>query len=208
MAGQETEALDRAYGAILAEARAHVAAQRDPAVLEERIRAAGRRARAGGAEAAAVEKAERRALKQLQRVLSVHRARARLAREPQPPPVAASARSRRAPLRTRPTITGNMDVRRGGDGDAVLLAWDPAPAVVGWEVRFSERPDARSGYEVRETVTLPARATSVAVPLGERPLRVHLLGRARDGRLVRRAVISALTRDTWDDRWQRKASAS
>jgi hypothetical protein len=37
---------------------------------------------------------------------------------------------------------------------------------------------------------------------------VHLLGRAANGRLVRRAVISGLTRDNWSDRWQRRASAS
>jgi hypothetical protein len=48
----------------------------------------------------------------------------------------------------------------------------------------------------------------VEVPLGELPLRVHVLGHARDGRLVRRALISALTRDTWGDRWQQRASAS
>jgi hypothetical protein len=39
-------------------------------------------------------------------------------------------------------------------------------------------------------------------------VRVHLLGRGRDGRLVRRAIISALTREGWDERWQRRASAS
>jgi hypothetical protein len=37
---------------------------------------------------------------------------------------------------------------------------------------------------------------------------VHLLGRGRDGRLLRRAVISALTRGAWGERWERRASAS
>jgi hypothetical protein len=37
---------------------------------------------------------------------------------------------------------------------------------------------------------------------------MHLLGRANDGRLVRRAIVSALTVDNWNDRWQRRASAS
>jgi len=111
-------------------------------------------------------------------------------------------------LRTRPTINANMDVRRQTDGEKFVLAWDAAPAVTGWEVRISERPDARGDYAVRETLTLPADANSVEVPLGERPLRVHLLGRGRDGRLLRRAVISALTKATWNDRWQQRSSAS
>jgi hypothetical protein len=46
------------------------------------------------------------------------------------------------------------------------------------------------------------------LPLGDTPFRVHLLGRDRGGRLVRRAIVSALTRDGWNDRWERKASAS
>jgi hypothetical protein len=82
------------------------------------------------------------------------------------------------------------------------------PAVASWEVRISERPDPRADYVVQETLTLPAATTSVGLPLGDVPLRVHVLGRSRDGRLVRRALISALTRETWSDRWQRRASAS
>ncbi|MCW2977812.1 MAG: hypothetical protein JWM06_3093 [Actinomycetia bacterium] len=182
---------------ILDAARADIAAGRDPdeQALADRIRRTG-----GGA----------KALAQLERVLTVQRARARLAAPPTPPPPAPSAvRSRgRAPFRAQPTITGNMEVRRARIDDSVVLSWDAAPAVTAWEVRFSERADARSEYVVRETLTLPATTTSVPLTLSELPLRVHLLGRANDGRLVRRAIVSALTRDNWDDRWQRRASAS
>ena len=98
-----------------------------------------------------------------------------------------------------------MDVRRG-DGDA--LAWPREPKVVAWELRISERPDPRGDYEVRESGELPGETTSVDLPLGDVPLRVHLLGRDRGGRLVRRAIVSGLTRETWSERWQRRASAS
>jgi hypothetical protein len=37
---------------------------------------------------------------------------------------------------------------------------------------------------------------------------VHVLGRDRGGRLVRRAIVSGLTRESWADRWERRASAS
>ena len=187
------------YAAIIAEARAAVAGRRDPdqRALEARIRAAG----GDGA-------AEKRALQQLERVLSVHRARTLLGREPVAPPPPPPAPSLRAALRVRPTISANMDVRQQREGDRFLLAWDTAPAIAGWEVRFSERPDARADYEVRETLTLAPDATTVELPLGDNPLRVHLLGRSRDGRLLRRAVISALTRAGWGERWERRASAS
>jgi hypothetical protein len=183
---------------ILDAARAEVAAGRNPdeKALEARIREAG-----GGA----------KDLKQLERVLTVQRARARLATQPSPPPAAPAPPARprgRTAFRAQPTITGNMEVRRARSGDGVVLSWDAAPAVTGWEVRFSERADARSEYVVRETLALPGSATSVELGLGELPRRVHLLGRANDGRLVRRAIVSALTQDNWDDRWQRRASAS
>jgi hypothetical protein len=195
------------FAAILHEARGHVAAGHDPHELEARIRAAGRSVRAqDGVTEAEVDRAERQALRQLERVVAVHRARARIANPPAPPP--APAPSRRAQLRTRPTIGGNMEVRRESSGDTVSLSWDRAAAVVSWEVRFSERADARSDYAVRETLTLPPETTTVELPLGDRPLRVHLLGRSRDGRLLRRAIVSALTRENWNDRWQRRASAS
>ena len=199
MAGENQ--LTRVYREIIDEARAHVASGRDPdaEALAARIHEAGRDSRERDG------RAERRALQQLERVLTVHRARGRLARQPAPP---TTAPSRRALLRTRPTINANMDVRRQTDGEKFVLAWDAAAAVTGWEVRISERPDARGEYVLRETLTLPAEATAVEVPLGERPLRVHVLGRGRDGRLLRRAVISALTRAAWNDRWQQRASAS
>ena len=204
-AADDLDGLTGELTSILDEARAAVAAGRDPdgEALSARIRDAGRRA-PGRAAAKAVE----RALQQLERVLTIRRARARLAAPPTPPPSAPARPRARAAFRAQPTITGNMEVRRAGSGDAVTLTWDGAPAVVAWDVRFSERADARSEYVVREERTLPATATTVELTLGELPLRVHILGRANDGRLVRRAIVSALTRDNWDDRWQRRASAS
>jgi hypothetical protein len=189
--------LQSALAAIVAEARAQVAAGRAPNLegLEARIAAVAR----AGADARVVERTQRA----LQSIASVHRARQRLARDPAP---AAPPPARRpAALRTKPTISGTLDVRRAPDG--FRLVWDPVAAVSEWEVRFSERPDARSDYVERETLVLGARETSVDVPLGDKPLRVNVLGRGR-GRLQRRALISGLTRDGWRDRWQRRASAS
>jgi hypothetical protein len=173
---------------VLDEARAAVAAGRelDADELARRIRDAG-----GG----------ERALKQLERVLAVHRARARVTQRPSGP-------ARQSQLRTRPAISANMDVRRRTKSEPFVLEWDAIRGVESWEVRFSERPDPRRDYEVVETLTLAGDATSVELPLAERPLRVHLLGRRRDGRLVGRAVISGLTAANWNDRWQRRASAA
>lgn len=185
------------HAKIIDEARKRVASggKLDAATFERRIRAAG-----GDTG---------RALKQLARLASVQRARALVAgpplREPEP---AAEPPSRPLALRTKPTITGNMDVRRERRGVAFVLAWTAEPKVVAWEVRLSKRADARSEYVVREERSLAGSETSVEIELGDAPLRVHLLGRARDGRLVRRAIVSALTRAGWDERWQRRASAS
>jgi hypothetical protein len=190
--------LERVYSGVVADARAAIAAGSapDPDALRARIHAAG------GAAAA-----ERKALQQLDRVLAVARARALVRREPASAP-APARRPPRALLRSRPTISGNMEVRREGTADTPALAWEPAPAVAHWEVRVSERPDPRADYVVRETLTVSPPATRVELPLGDAPVRVHVLGRSRDGRLLRRALISALTRETWNERWQRRASAA
>jgi hypothetical protein len=175
---------------IIDEARALVASGRTPdwAQLRARIRALG-----GD---------QRDALQRLERIGAVHRARSAVA----PPRAAGPApRPRRALLRSRPNITGNMAVRRGAGS---TLTWAHEPKVSAWEVRISERPDARSDYEVRETGELPGEATSVELPLGDAPLRVHLLGRDRGGRVVRRAILSGVSRETWAERWQRRATAS
>ena len=172
---------------MLAEARAEIAAGRMPNADALRARLRG----------------DDDALAQLERVLAVHRARTRLARRPEPP--ATPKPSLRASLRTKPTINANMDVRRD---QPYRLVWDAAPGVVAWEVRLSARPDARSDYAPLETRELSADATSVELPLGDEALKVHLLGRGRDGRLLRRAVIAGLTRDGWAERWHRRASAS
>jgi hypothetical protein len=203
----EVEAIVRAFADVVDDARSQIGAGRSPsrAVAEARIRALAEPARArGGARAAAVAKAEAQALAQLGRVFAIHRARALLTSKGTEP----APRARAAAVRTRPTITANMSVHREGDADRPRLRWDPATAVAGWEVRFSERPDARAAYELRETLTLEPGATAVDVPLGGVPLRVNILGRRRDGRLLRRALISGLTRETWGSRWEQRASAS
>jgi hypothetical protein len=183
------------HAKIIDEARQRVASGGtfNVTAFEARIRAAG-----GDTETA---------LMQLARIVSVQRARALIAgppvHEPEPEPI------RRAPLlRTKPTITGNMDVRRERRADTFVLAWTAEPKVVAWDVRLSERPDVRGDYVVREEHTLAGDATSFELELGDDPIRVHLLGRGRDGRLVRRAIVSALTREGWAERWQRRASAS
>ena len=172
---------------IIDEARALVAAGKSPdwKALRDRIRALG-----GD---------QRDALRRLERVGAVQRARASAPAAPVAPPA-------RTPLRKgRATITGNMDVRRDGDAK---LAWRLEPKVTAWELRISERPDPRGDYVVTEAGELPGDTTSIELPLGDTPLRVHLLGRDRGGRLVRRTIVSGLTRETWGDRWQRRASAS
>ena len=75
-------------------------------------------------------------------------------------------------------------------------------------MRISERPSARGDYEVRSELTLPAATSELALELGDKPVRVHLLGRGRGGKLVQRAVISGLTVGGWSARWERRASAS
>jgi hypothetical protein len=204
----ETE-LQSVFAGIVADARAQVADRREPNIagLEARIATAARRARSNGADAAAVELAVAEARRQLQTIASVHRARALVAREVTSPKPGASPLRRPAAPRTRPTITGTLDVRRA-EGAGYRLVWDAVPAVTEWEVRFSERPDARSDYVDRATLMLAAGETSVEVPLGHNPFRVNILGRGRGGRLQRRALISGLTRDGWGERWQRRASAS
>jgi hypothetical protein len=185
------------HAKIIDEARKQVASgnELDPAAFEARIRAAG-----GDTE---------RALKQLGRIVSVQRARTLIAGPPtQESTQAQEPLLRPLALRTKPTITGNMDVGRERRGDAFVLTWTTEPKVVAWDVRLSERPDVRGEYIVREERSLPGTGTSLELELGDIPSRVHLLGRARDGRLVRRAIISGLTREGWGERWQRRASAS
>src|SRR4051812_1964578 len=199
--------LERTLGALLAAARAQVAAGRElnTAALEARIATAVRRARIAGS-AAAVDELEAGARRKLAGIASVARARAVLAREFAPSPQSRPQPARPVALRTRPTITGTLDVRRA-EGHGHGLVWEAVSAVTEWEVRFSERPDLRSDYVERERFVLDAGETSVKLPLGDNPFRVNVLGRGR-GRLQRRALISGLTREGWHERWQRRASAS
>jgi hypothetical protein len=187
------------YEAIVAEARALIAAGREPdwRALKARISASGGRK----------GRAQEQALQQLERLRAVRRARSLVDREPAPPP-APAVRPRRPAFRTRPTITGNMDVRRSGDAETATLDWDRAPGVTSWDVRVSRRSSARDAYAAEEERSLPAAETTVALPLQELPIRVHLLGRGSAGQLLQRALISGLTRDNWNERWQRRATAS
>jgi hypothetical protein len=175
------------YARIIADARRVVAhgTTLDAAAFERRIRAVG------GEGAAA-------ALAQLARIAAVQRARARLAGPPDPQAALPAAPPRRI-LGTRPTISGSVELRREGE---FVLAWDADADVQSWEVRIAERPDVRRDYHERET-RRPAEPR-VELPLGDLPMRVTVVGRGRGGRLVRRAVLTGVTRETWADRWQKR----
>jgi hypothetical protein len=168
----------RAIDEVLAEARTEIAAGRYPDVAALRARLAG----------------DPDALTRLDGVLAVHRGRARLAQG-----VSHAKVSDSKVLRTKPSLSGDLELRRAGE---FRLEWDAVPAVSTWEVRISERPDVRRDYALRKT--LEVAGPSVELPLDDRPLRVHVLGRTREGRLVRRAVVSGLTREGWNDRWNRR----
>ncbi len=196
----DSDAPGTPYEAIVAEARAKIAAGVEPdwRALKARVGATGGRK----------DRAQQRALQQLERLSAVRRARTLVDREPTPPPATPVRPARRPAFRTKPTITGNMDVRRSGTAETAALSWDKAAGVTSWDVRVSRRPSARAAYAAEEERSLPAMETTVALQLQELPIRVHLLGRGNAGQLLQRALISGLTRDNWNERWQRRATAS
>ena len=180
----------------------------DEAGLAEGIRDATRRYRTAGPWAdradldPAFDAAEAAALAALGRI-------ARSARPPAAPAPAPSAKPvRRLTLQPAATIIGNMTVRKRQVEDGLELAWDAAANVEEWKVRVSSRPDPRRDYVEGELIELPAGATSFVAALDEHPRRIQLYGHARDGRVVRRAVISALTSGNSGAQWKRQATAS
>jgi len=127
---------------------------------------------------------------------------------PAPAPGSPPARPvRRLALQPSATIVGNMAVRKQPTANGLELSWDAVANVIEWRVRVSPRPDPRRDYVEGEVVTLPAGATSVEVELDEHPRRIQLYGHGRDGRIVRRAIVSALTSGNSGAQWKRQGSA-
>ena len=148
---------------------------------------------------AAVSGAERGALGALRAILAV----ASPVQVVEPPsPV------RRLVLQPAATIVGNMAVRKKQTEQGLELSFDAAANVSEWRLRISVRPDPRQEYVEGDVVTLPSGSTSWEVVLDEHPRRIQLYGHARDGRIVRRAVISALTSGNSTAQWKRQATAS
>jgi len=115
---------------------------------------------------------------------------------------------RRLTLQPSATIVGNMAVRKKPVGAGVELSWDAASNVTEWTVRVSVRPDPRQDYVEGELLKLPPATARFDVSLDEFPRRIQLYGLARDGRIVRRAIISALTSGNSSAQWKRQATAS
>lgn len=152
--------------------------------------------------ASAVAAVERATLAALEAIVDASRPAARPAAGPTPRPI------RRLTLQPSATIVGNMAVRKKSTGDGIELAWDVAPGVTEWTIRVSVRPDPRQDYVEGELLTLPLAAARFEVALDELPRRIQLYGLARDGRIVRRAVVSALTSGNSSAQWKRQATAS
>lgn len=126
-----------------------------------------------------------------------------------PAPAPSPARPvRRLALQPAATIVGNMAVRKQPTPNGLELSWDAAANVVEWRMRVSTRPDPRRDYVEGEVVTLSGGTTSFEVELDEHPRRIQLYGHARDGRIVRRAIVSALTSGNSGAQWKRQATAS
>lgn len=128
---------------------------------------------------------------------------------PIPPRLAPASRPiRRLALQPSATIVGNMAVRKKSAGDGIQLSWDAVPSVAEWTIRVSVRADPRRDYVEGELVTLPPATSAYVVALDDHPRRIQLYGLARDGRIVRRAIISALTSGNSGAQWKRQATAS
>lgn len=149
----------------------------------------------------AVEEAEATALAALQTLLG-GRAAPMAAPKPPPRPV------RRLALQPSATIVGNIAVRKKPTEAGLELAWDRDAAVTEWTVRVSARPDPRQEYVEGELVTLPPGTTEFSVDLDDAPRRIQIYGSARDGRLIRRAVVSALTSGNSRSQWKRQSTSS
>ena len=115
---------------------------------------------------------------------------------------------RRLALQPSATIVGNMAVRKRLVDDGVELSWDTASNVTEWTIRVSVRPDPRQDYVEGDLLTLAPATVRIDVALDELPRRIQLYGLARDGRIVRRAIISALTSGNSGAQWKRQATAS
>ena len=114
---------------------------------------------------------------------------------------------RRLALQPSATIVGNMAVRKKPTAEGLELSWDPSPKVTEWKLRVSVRRDPRAEYVDGDVTTMPAGSSSFEVALDELPRRIQLHGHARDGRIVRRAVVSALTSGNSGAQWKRQATA-
>ena len=123
------------------------------------------------------------------------------------PPTLSVRPVKRLTLQPSATIVGNMTVRRKQSALGVELSWDLAPNVAEWTIRVSVRSDPRRDYVEGEPVTLTGGSASFEVPLDDLPRRIQLYGYARDGRIVRRAVISALTSGNSNAQWKRQSTA-
>jgi hypothetical protein len=137
--------------------------------------------------------------------------RAIVASAPAPAPVAAAEPNRpvkRLELQPSATIVGNMTVRKKQTEEGLELSFDAPANVTEWRLRVSVRPDPRQDYVEGALVTLPAGSTSFVARLDEHPSRIQLYGHTRDGRVVRRATISALTAGNSAAQWKRQATAS
>jgi hypothetical protein len=136
---------------------------------------------------------------------TLHAIVATAAPAPAPPPARPI---RRLSIQPSATIVGNMAVRKQPTDRGLELAWDAAPQVIEWVLRVSVRPDPRQDYVEGDPETLPAGTRSYEVELDEHPRRIQLYGHARGGKIVRRAVISALTSGNSGAQWKRQATAS
>ena len=122
-----------------------------------------------------------------------HRRRARSGASPSSPPRRSSA--------TWPSASSPPS-------EGLELSWDAAPKVIEWVLRVSVRPDPRQDYVEGTAETLPAGIALLRGRARRDPRRIQLYGHARGGKIVRRAVISALTSGNSGAQWKRQATAS
>lgn len=152
--------------------------------------------------ATAVAAVEDGTLASLDAIVAASRPATEPVASPMPRPV------RRLTLQPSATIVGNMAVRKKPADDGVELSWDAAPNVTEWTIRVSVRADPRQDYVEGELLTLAPGTVRFDVALDDLPRRIQLYGLARDGRIVRRAIVSALTSGNSATQWKRQATAS
>lgn len=112
-------------------------------------------------------------------------------------------------LRVKARVSGSLLIEKRTLAEGFQLSWRSSSPIKRWSVQVACKEERERDYRQPTERQFDGSERQLVLQLDPALLyRIQVVGRSASGRAIERALIISATAENWEERWERRASAS